>query len=357
MMANPCAINKLLAPMGTLKMRWVGVILALLGGSFCPQATAAGSNEVIRIGYSPNITHAQALYAKATGAFEKQTGSAIKWVSFNAGPTAMESLFANAVDATFIGPGPTINGYLKSRGEKFVIVSGAASGGAGLVVRSGSGIQSEKDFNGKKIATPQLGNTQDIAARSWFAEKGYKLREKGGTVSLVPLANPDQLTLFQKGEIDGAWTVEPWLSRIELEGGGKLLLEEKSLWPSGHYVTTHFLMSKAFLQKHPALAKKILAAHVEITQLINKDKKAAGRILNDQLSKETGKALKSEIVQQSLDRVELTWDPISDSLHKDAMAAFKVGFIKSQPDLAAIYSLDILNAVLAEKKLQPVKSK
>jgi len=150
------------------------------------------------------------------------------------GTTAIESIFADAVDATFVGPSPTINGYIKSRGEKFVIVAAAASGGAGLVVRQDSGIRSEKDFGGKTIATPQLGNTQDIAARVWLADKGYRLLERGGNVSLIPLSNPDQLTMFKKKQIDGAWTVEPWLARLEVEGGGELLLERKSLWPGAN---------------------------------------------------------------------------------------------------------------------------
>src|ERR1051325_6851097 len=150
----------------------VTIIVSLIG--------ARGAEE-LRLGFFPNITHGQALYAKATGEFEKAIGRKIKWTAFNAGPTAIESLFVNAIDATYIGPGPTVNGYIKSRGEEFVIVAGAASGGAGLVLRKDSGIKSDKDFNGKVIATPQLGNTQDIAARTWFMDKGYKFRERGGT--------------------------------------------------------------------------------------------------------------------------------------------------------------------------------
>ena len=166
--------------------------------------TAAADQEgkQLRLGYFANLTHAQALYARATGAFEK-VGARIQWAAFNAGPTAIESLFTDAVDATFVGPSPTINGYIKSKGEKFVVVAGSASGGAGLVVRGDAGITTEKDFGGKVIATPQLGNTQDIAARVWLAEQGYRLRERGGNVSLVALSNADQLTMFKKRQIDG----------------------------------------------------------------------------------------------------------------------------------------------------------
>ena len=317
----------------------------------------AGQPEVIRIGYFPNVTHGQALYARSTGLFEKQLGTRVQWVAFNAGPTAVESLFANAVDATYIGPSPTVNGYVKSRGEKFVVVAGAASGGAGLVVRSDAGIAGDKDFDGKKVATPQLGNTQDIAARVWLNSRKLKLKERGGTVALMPISNPDQLTLFQKKDIDAAWTVEPWLSRLELEAGGKLYLDEKTLWPEGKYVTTHLVVSRAFLQKNPDAVKKLLQAHIEATQALNKDKAAAASLLNAQLSKETGKALKEEVIQRALERVEFTWDPVSNSLLKGAEQAHEIGLIKTKPNLNGLYALNPLNSVLKEKQLPEVAAK
>jgi NitT/TauT family transport system substrate-binding protein len=317
----------------------------------------AAQPAVIRIGYFPNVTHGQALYGRSTGSFEKQLGTKVQWVAFNAGPTAIESLFANAIDATYIGPGPTVNGYVKSRGEKFVVAAGAASGGAGLIVRRDAGIAADKDFDGKKVATPQLGNTQDIAARVWLTSKKLKLKERGGTVALLPIANPDQLTLFQKKEIDAAWTVEPWLSRLELEAGGKLYLDEKTLWPNEKYVTTHLVVSRAFLQKNPEGVKKLLQAHIEATQVLNKDKAAAASVLNAQLSKETGKSLKEEVIRRALERVEFTWDPVSDSLQKGAEQAHEIGFIKTKPNLTGIYALNPLNAVLKEKQLPEVAAK
>ncbi len=317
---------------------------------------AAGRDaSELRLGYFPNLTHAQALYARATGDFGKKTGVRIQWIAFNAGPTAMESIFADAVDATFIGPSPTLNGYIKSRGEKFVIMAGSASGGAGLIVRPDSGIRSEKDFAGKTIATPQLGNTQDVAARVWLADKGYRLRERGGNVSLVPLSNPDQLTMFRKRQIDGAWTVEPWLARLEIEGGGDLFLEEKSLWPDGKYVTTHLVVSRAFLAGRRDTVRKLLAALVETTETINSNKTAAASILNQQLRKETGKALADAVIQKALTRVEFTWDPVCASLKHSAAAARGIGFLRKDPDLRGIYSLDLLNGVLKEKNLRAVE--
>jgi NitT/TauT family transport system substrate-binding protein len=311
-------------------------------------------SKELRLGYFPNITHAQALYGRAMGEYERAIGVPVKWVAFNAGPSAIESLFVDAVDATFIGPSPTINGYIKSKGEKFVIVAGACSGGAGLIVRQDSAIQTDKDFNDKVIATPQLGNTQDVAARAWFASKHYRLKERGGTVALIPLSNPDQLTMFKKKQIDGAWTIEPWLSRLELEGSGRLFLEEKTLWPEGRYVTTHLVANKQFLADNPALWKKLLSAHITVTQRINEDKAAAAKVLNEQLKKETGKALKPEVIDRALSRVELTWDPIASSLRECAESAYKIKFLRQTPQLDGIYSLDLLNAVLREKNLPEV---
>jgi NitT/TauT family transport system substrate-binding protein len=307
----------------------------------------------IRLGFFPNVTHAQALYARATRYMETN-GLEVRWQSFNAGPTAIEALFSDAVDATYVGPGPTINGYVKSHGEKFVIVAGAASGGAALVVRDDSGIQSDKDIDGKTIATPQLGNTQDIAARMWMKEHGLKPKARGGTVNLIPLSNPDQFTMFKTKQIDGAWTIEPWVSRLELETGGKIFLEEKSIWPQGKYVTTHLVVTRRFVKEQPEALKKLLAAHVELTQLINSNKAKAVKVLNEQIRRETSRALPEDVIERALDRVELTWDPIASSLQKQAHATHEIHFLRKEPDLRGIYDVGVLNEILREKKLPAV---
>jgi NitT/TauT family transport system substrate-binding protein len=172
---------------------------------------------------------------------------------------------------------------------------------------------------------------------------------------VVPLANPDQLTMFKRRQIHGAWTVEPWLARLELEGGGELVLDEKTLWPEGRYVTTHLIVSRKWLAANPALVKNLLAAHVEVTQQINADKPAAAKILNAELKKETGKALSEAVISRAMDRVEFTWDPISSSLYKSAEAAHKLLFLRTPPELKGIYVLDPLNEVLKEKNLPPIE--
>jgi NitT/TauT family transport system substrate-binding protein len=204
------------------------------------------------------------------------------------------------------------------------------------------------------IATPQLGNTQDLAARAWFSSKGYRLKEKGGRVALVPLSNPDQLTLFKKKQIDGAWTIEPWVSRLQLEGPGRLFLDEADLWPQGRYVTTHLVVAKHFLTNNPALVKKLLEAHVGVTQQVRTNKVGAAKVLNEQLKRETGKALNPELMAQALSRVEFTWDPIASSLGKTAETALRVGILKKPAELKGIYSLELLNSVLKENGLPAV---
>jgi len=331
-------------------MRAVLVLLAYLSISVSA-AGAAENTRALRVGHFPNLTHAQALYGVQSGLYQEKLGVPIRWSSFNAGPTAIEALFADAIDAVYVGPSPTINGYIKSKGKKFVVVAGAASGGAGLVLRKDSGIRNERDFNGKIIATPQMANTQDIAARLWFTERGYRFKEKGGTLAIVPLANADQLNMFRRKQIHGAWTVEPWLARLEIDGGGELALDEKELWPDGRYVTTHLVVSRRFLESNPALVKALIAAHVEITQRLNADKPAAAKLLNAELKKETGKALSESVISRAIERVDFTWDPITPSLYRSADGAYKLHFLREPPELKGLYVLAPLNEVLREKNL------
>jgi NitT/TauT family transport system substrate-binding protein len=223
-------------------------------------------------------------------------------------------------------------------------------------VRKGSRIRNERDFGGRTIATPQLGNTQDVAARVWLAERKYKLKEQGGNVSVLPLANPDQLAMFQRKQIDGAWTVEPWLARLELEGGGRLFLDEKKLWPDGRYVTTHLIVSREFLAANPDIVRRLIEAHVAVTQSINADEAAAGRTINEQIAQETGKPLPQPVIERALGRIEYTWDPITASLRRGAQAAHEIGFLREPPKLEGLYSLHTLNAVLREQGLPEVSA-
>jgi NitT/TauT family transport system substrate-binding protein len=321
-------------------------------------AVLHAQSVVIRVGAFPNITHSQAMVGKANGWFEKAIGPNVKieWQSFNAGPSAIEALFAGAIDMTYVGPNPAINGYVRSNGEALRIIAGATSGGAALVVRSDSGINGPQDFHGKRIASPQQGNTQDVALRAWLKSNGLKTRDKGGDVVVMPIANPDQLTLFLKKEIDAAWAPEPWASRLVHEAGGRVLLDERTLWPNGQFLTTELIVSTKFLQSHPDLVKTWLKAHVEVTDWINGNAPQARQILNQQIQKETGKPLAAGVLDDAFGRLQVTYDPLRGPLMRAAQSAFDAGFLGRQmPDLSHLYDLTLLNQVLAEKGKQAVQ--
>ena len=313
---------------------------------------------VIRVGAFPNITHAQAMVGKANGWFEKAMGPNVKieWKSFNAGPSAIEAMFAGAIDMTYIGPNPTISGYVRSQGEALRVISGAASGGASLVVRNDSGINKPEDFHGKRVASPQLGNTQDVALRAWLKAHGMKSKDKGGDVQVLPMANPDQLTLFLKKELDAAWAPEPWATRLIQEGNGRLFLDERDLWPNHQFVVTNLIVSTKFLREHPDLVKNWVRANVELTDWINGHLPEAKRLLNSQIQKETGKALPAGLIDAAFGRFEVTYDPIRSSLLTSARSAYEAGFLGRQmPDLSGLYDLSFLNQVLAEKGRKAVQ--
>ena len=329
---------------------WLAAALALA----CGRGDPSGRGGALRLGHFPNVTHAQALYGRATGSFERGVGVPIAWTQFNAGPSAVEALFAGAVDASYLGPNPAINGYIRSQGRSFVIVAGAASGGAALVVRPDAGILTESDFHGRTVATPQLANTQDVAARLWFAARGYTTRERGGDLTILPLANPDQLLMFGKHQIDAAWTVEPWVSRLEQEGGGRVFLDEKQLWPGGRYVTALLVVRRAFLAAHRDLVVKLVAAHVDATRALNADLDASAGVLAAEVARETASPMPARIVRSALGRIELGWDPLQGALAKAAGDAHRVGFLREAPDLGGIVEAGPLEEVLAAKGLPPL---
>ncbi|CAK0769474.1 NitT/TauT family transport system substrate-binding protein [Gammaproteobacteria bacterium] len=325
---------------------------------------AHAAKTVLRIGHFPNITHAQGVIAHGLsragrGWFEGRLGPdvEIQWYVYNAGPSAMEAIFTKSLDLTYVGPNPAINAYLKTQGEEIRIVAGACSGGAALVVQGDGRIKIDTDFRGRKIATPQLGNTQDVAARAWLQSKGLKITMTGGDASVLPTANPEQLALFQKGDLDAVWTVEPWVTRLTLEAKGKIYLEESVLWSGtkGRYVTTHLVSGVEFLANQRALLKKFIAAHVELTGWINTHPDEAKQLFNAEIKVETTKELAQATLDQAWPRLTLTHDPVSDSLIKSAMDAHRVGFLKNKPDLSKIYALDLLHEVLSEQGLSPVK--
>ncbi len=341
----------------SFKFFLIGLLFLAAG---CQSAAGTPSDTVVlRVGYFPNITHSQALIGLARGDFEDALGPSveIQTTQFNAGPSVIEALFAGQIDLSYIGPNPAINGFIKSEGEALRIVCGATSGGAAFIIRPGANIQTAADLAGKKIASPQLGNTQDVALRRYILDNGLKTLEQGGNVEVVPTDNPLILDMFRLGEIDGAWVPEPWASRLVMDGGGTLFLDERDLWTDigGEFVTAHIIVSTKFLAEHPDVVKAWIQAHVEVTQWELANPVQAQELLNVEIEKLTGKKLAAEVLAMAWGRMTVTWDSISASLYASAQAAHDAGFLKDPPDLKGIYDLELLNDVLHEKDLPPVE--
>ena len=300
-----------------------------------PQAAAKGM--VLRVGHFPNVTHVQALVARAmarAGApwFEPRLGQdlAIEWYLYNAGPSAMEAFFADTLDLTYVGPGPAINAYARARGETIRIVAGAVEGGAGLVVRPDAGLRTQADFRGRRIATPQLGNTQDIAARSWLAAGGLRITMSGGDALVVPASNPDQLALFKAGQVDAVWTVEPWVSRLETEAGGTVLVEETDA------VTTVLAARDKFLERHRDVAQRFVAAHAELTAWVRANAEQAQTMVRGELAALTRTEVRPALIARAWRRIILTPDASRPALESFVMKAKEAGFLRSVPDLSRL---------------------
>ena len=314
-------------------------------------------SNTVRIGYFPNINHAQALVGVANGAFEHALeGTNVQYKIFNAGPTAIEALFTNQVDITYVGPSPAINGYMRTHGEGLQVIAGAASGGTLFVVRADSGIESPKDFAGKKFASPQYGNTQDISLKSYIIENGLKLAEYGGNVHVLSAENSDIMILFLKKEIDGAWVPEPWGTILVKNANGKIFLDERDLWPEGEFANTVLVVRSEFLDKHPDLVKKVLQAHVETTLWINEHPEDAEKVINAQLKILMGRELPADVIHEAFSRIDVTYRPMKFSLLKFAEEAYELEMLgRDKPDLSGIYYAAPLNEVLQEKNLSLIE--
>ncbi len=288
----------------------------------------------IRVGHFPNVTHVQALIAhnfsrEGKGWFEERLGPDVKidWYIYNAGPSAMEGVFAQSIDVTYVGPSPAINAFAKSQGEEVRIVAGSVNGGEALVVRPDAGIKTGADFKGKRIATPQLGNTQDVAARAWLKEQGLKITQLGGDAQVIPTANPDQFALFSAGKIDAAWTVEPWVSRLVRDAGGVVFVEDRDA------VTTVLVSSVKFQKEQPKLLEKLVKAHRELTDWVKANPEEAQRRVVAELSEETKSKISPELIAAAWPRIILTNEVDMKSLETYVKNAKEAGFLRKVPDL------------------------
>jgi NitT/TauT family transport system substrate-binding protein len=289
---------------------------------------AAGCSRVrddrpLRLAYFPNITHAQALVGVDDGTLAAALGGKLETRMFNAGPAAMEALLAGELDASFVGPGPAVIAYLRSRGEGLRVVAGGASGGAVLVVRDAKG---PEDLVGKRVASPQLGNTQDVALRIWLRQNGLSDRAGPRGVEVTPLTNPDILSMFARGELAGAWVPEPWGARLVAEAGARILVDEQSLWEGGRFPTTLLVVSRRALERRPQDVAALLRAHVELTRRWEQDPRAFGKLANEGYGRRTGRPLPAATLDDALSRLHPTTDPLAPQLAQMARNAQALGF-------------------------------
>lgn len=321
-----------------------------------PSASTApklATAPVVRIGFFANVTHAPALVAQQLSLFEKYLapqGTKIEYTLFNAGPAQIEAMKGGAIDIGYIGPNPSVAGYTSTQGSLLRVISGATSGGAQLVVRPG--INSVADLKGKKIATPQLGGTQDVALRSFLKDKGLSFNSAGGgDVAIVPTDNATTLSLFKRGDVDGGWLPEPWASRLVLEAGAKVLVDEKDTWPKGQFVTTNIIASQKFLTQYPGTVRSVLQANTSAIKWIAKNILPAKDAVQLQIKKWTGSQLSDAVITRSWGNLQFTWDPLPATLKKSADDAVNAGLLTLNPGaLNGIYDLRLQNSVLAQAK-------
>ncbi|MGX1478328.1 UNVERIFIED_CONTAM: NitT/TauT family transport system substrate-binding protein [Streptomyces canus] len=320
---------------------------------------AAGAKKIdgldsVKIGYFGNLTHGTALVGVNKGFFQKELGATkASYATFNAGPSEIEALNSKSIDIGWIGPSPAINGYVKSGGKSLKIIGGSASGGVKLVVNPDK-IKSLKDVKGKKIATPQLGNTQDVAFLNWIADQGWKVDAQSGKGDVTVVRTDNKITpdAYKAGSIDGAWVPEPTASKLVAEGA-KVLLDEASLWPDKKFVITNIIVRQDFLKEHPKAVEAVLKASVEANKWINANPDAAKAAANKQLEADSGKALKPEVLDPAWKSIQFTNDPLAATLNAEAEHAVKAGLLE-KPDLNGIYDLTILNKVLKADGEAPV---
>lgn len=316
---------------------------------------SSGPSDVLRLGYFPNINHAPAVIGVGNGDYQDALGNVrLERQIFTAGPAAIEGLNAGRIDCAYVGPNPAINGYLKSEGS-LEVVSGVSSAGAVFVVRDGAGIDSPDDFAGKTLASPQLGNTQDVALRNYLKEHGYDVRVQGGGDPVIQPTKPaDILTLMVKGEVDGAWVPEPWGARLDREGDASIFLDERDLWEGGQFTTSLIICKSDYVENNPQAVRALIGAHVDKTLWISGHKEEAIGQFNEHVAEILRAEFDEGDLRESLARMEFTYDPLEETVVQSAQDAYALGLLDEEPDLQGMFSLEILNSVLRERGLDTV---
>lgn len=336
----------------------LGLVAVMMAGCASASADPGGSGEPateLRLGYFANVTHAPALVGLEEGLFEEALGDVdVTTQVFNAGPAAIEALSAGAIDATYIGPNPSINTFIQSGGESARIVAGAATGGAALVVREG--IDDAADLEGTTLATPQLGNTQDVSLRTWLADQGFETDTSGGgDVQITPTDNAQTLTLFQQGELDGAWLPEPWVSRLIEDAGAHVLVDEAELWEDGAFPTTVLLVRAEFLDQHPDAVADLLEGHRAAVQWISANPEDAPAVINGAIEAETGKPLADAVIARALEHVTFSVDPHAETFETLVENGIQAGTQK-EGSIEGLFDLRLLNELLESDGAEPVSA-
>lgn len=308
----------------------------------------------LKLGYFPNLTHAPAMVALENGLVADLAPVAtVDVATFNAGPSAVEALLSGALDVSFIGPNPAINAYVKSRGNAVRVISGSTSGGVSLVVQPE--INGSADLKGKSVGTPQLGNTQDVALRAWLQRNGLSSElAGGGDVKVLPQENAQSLEAFRQGQLAGAWLPEPWATRLVVEGHGKVLVDERDLWPEGRFVIVHLLARTDYLAEHPAVIDRLLDEHLEALAFIEAHPDEAKGLVNRSLERLTGKPIADDVLAAAWPRMAFTDDPLPSTLRKSAEDAVSVGLLDLEGvHIDGLYDLTFLDRARARRKGAP----
>jgi len=328
----------------------VAVAVAVAMIAFGTSQSNSSHENTVRVAFFPNLGHSIAIVGTEKGIFAEKLSNqtVIETRLFDSGPQVIESIFANEIDLAYVGPGPAINGFLKSDGKALKILAGAASGGVSLVIHPNSKIESVTDFPGKRIAAPQIGNTQDISLRNYLYQNNLKPAEKGGSVYVINVVNPDIFTLFSKGELDAAWVPEPWATRLVQQLDGIRLFQEKDLWPDQKFSSAVLIVRSEFLEKHPDIVQKWVEAHVQTSDWINEHPAETKLIFNDFLKKKTGKTFSSEILNEAFSNLQITSDPIESSINTFAERANSLGYLGREGySLEGIFYTEPLNSITA----------
>jgi NitT/TauT family transport system substrate-binding protein len=331
----------------------IGIVLVAIAVGLVTNSGSEANNETLRVAFFPNIGHAIPVVGMERDTFEDNLGNAtsIETKLFDSGPQVIESLYANSIDIAYVGPGPAINGFLKSENRDVVILSGAASGGASFIVHPDSEINSVEDFAGKRIAAPQIGNSQDVSLRNYLSENGLKSYEKGGSVIVLNIPNPDIYTLFTKGEIDGAWVPEPWATILVQELGGQRLFFEEELWPQEKFASVLLIGRQEYVQNNPEIISNWLESHEQTVNWINQNPQETRIIFNDFMQNHMGQSLSDSVIDEALGNLEITTDPVDESIYTFAARADSLGYLGRDG-----YSLDgIFFDIASNESLQENK--